>query len=410
MSDSNIISNAGVIGSGTMGGGIAMAFANAGFPVTMVDTDAQALDRGMATIRRNYAQSVARGRISASEAEARLERIRLTHELGELAGVDIVTEAVFEDMPIKLDLIARLDGILRPDAIIASNTSTLDIDTMAAATRLPDRFVGMHYFSPAHVMKLLEIVRGRATSELTIARSVALAQALGKVPVVVGVCFGFVGNRMLFARAAESERTLLEGATPFENDAALTAFGFPMGQHAMMDLSGLDVEWRIRQPRGEVRPVSDRLVEMKRWGQKTGAGFYRYEEGNRTPLRDPEIEHMCRDIGAGLGFAMRSFTSNELLERQLYPLVNEGARLLDEGIAASAEDIDTIWRLGYGWPADKIGPMSWADTIGAATICKRLDDFAAGRSDASQLEPAPLLRRMAESQQRFVTAVEALTS
>jgi 3-hydroxyacyl-CoA dehydrogenase len=370
------ITSVGVVGSGTMGGGIAMAFANAGFPVTIVDASDEALQRGLSIIRTNYTRSVERGRLGAAEAGERIARIAGSTELADLADADIVTEAIFEDMDAKLDLFGRLDGIVRADAVLATNTSTLDVDRIAAASARPERVLGMHYFSPANVMKLLEIVRGARTAPEVVEKASRLGVALGKVPVVVGVCFGFVGNRMLFARAAESERALLEGSTPMRNDAALTTFGFPMGQHEMMDLSGLDVEWRIRQPRGEKRPVSDRLYAMNRWGQKTGAGFYRYDKGSRVAMRDSEVEAICRELGAALGYAQREFGDEELLERQLFPLVNEGVHILDEGIAGSAADIDAIWRHGYGWPVDRVGPMAWAETIGAARLCDGLERFS----------------------------------
>lgn len=369
-----------------------MAFANAGFDVTVVDASEEALARGLATIRRNYDSSVRRGRLDAAEAGARLARIRGSSDLDDLAAVDITVEAIFEDMQAKLDLLDRLERIVQPRSIIATNTSTLDVDAMAAGMIRPERFLGMHFFSPANVMKLLEIVRGAATAAETVDAAVALARRLDKIPVVVGVCFGFVGNRMLFARAAESERALLEGSTPAQNDAVLKQFGFPMGQHEMMDLSGLDVEWRIRQPRGEVRPISDALHAMNRWGQKTGAGFYRYEAGARTAIADPEVDALCRETGERLGFPQRDFTDEELLERQLYPLVNEGVRILDEGIASSTEDIDTIWRHGYGWPAEHVGPMAWADAVGISRISSRLTELAETSGNDS-LRPARLMER-----------------
>jgi 3-hydroxyacyl-CoA dehydrogenase len=389
------IRRAGVVGSGTMGGGIAMAFANAGIPVTLVDVSAEALERGLSVIRTNYQRSVDRGRLESAEAEARIARITGSTQLEDLANVDLVTEAVFEDMAVKIDLFGRLDAIVREDTILATNTSTLDIDEMAKASAHPERVLGMHYFSPANVMKLLEIVRGAKTSPAVIETARTVGLALGKIPVVVGNCFGFVGNRMLFARAAESERLLLEGATPAQNDKALTDFGFPMGQHEMMDLSGLDVEWRIRKPRGEVRPVSDRLYETNRWGQKTGAGFYKYEKGTRGAVADADVEALCRELGEQLGYTQRTFTQDELLERQLFPLVNEGVRIMEEGMADSLEDIDSIWRNGYGWPADKVGPMAWADQVGAAHIVERLSKFAAETSNP-QLAPAASLQKAAE--------------
>jgi 3-hydroxyacyl-CoA dehydrogenase len=385
---------AAVIGAGTMGGGIAMAYAGAGIPVTLIERERAALDRGLEVIRANWQASVRRGRLDAEEAERRFARIAGSLDLGASAEADIVTEAAFEDMAVKLELFRTLDRIAPPTTLLASNTSTLDVDAMADATARPERVLGMHYFSPAHVMRLVEVVRSRATAPAAVARAVAIAERLGKLPVVVGVCFGFVGNRMLFKRAEQAELAMLRGSTPAENDAALVEFGFPMGHHAMMDLAGLDVEWRIRAPRGEARPVSDRLYEMGRWGQKRGAGYYRYEPGDRTPRPDPAVEALIRETAVRLGLPQRAFTRQQLLERQLYPMVNEGARILEEGIADSAADIDVIWVNGFGWPAALGGPMRWADGVGLPRLCNTLDRLAEEDGDPS-LRPAALLRDLA---------------
>jgi 3-hydroxyacyl-CoA dehydrogenase len=323
-----------------------------------------------------------------------------TTDIEAVADADLVIEAVFEEMPVKKAVFARLDAVCRPDAVLATNTSTLDVDEIAAATTRPERVLGMHFFSPAHVMRLLETVRGARTAKPTIATAMAVGRRLGKVPVLVGVCYGFVGNRMLHQRGKEAERLLLEGARPEQVDRVLYDFGFPMGPFAMADLAGLDVGWRIRRGRGERAPIADRLCELGRFGQKTGAGFYRYE-GDRTPRTDPEVEGIIADISAALGVARRPIADEEILQRLLYPMVNEGARILEEGIALRASDIDVIWVYGYGWPVYRGGPMFWADSVGLGTIRDGMLELRrrTGRDDWT---PAPLLARLAAEGRGFL--------
>ncbi|HEY0440950.1 MAG TPA: 3-hydroxyacyl-CoA dehydrogenase NAD-binding domain-containing protein, partial [Xanthobacteraceae bacterium] len=388
------IKRAAVIGAGTMGGGIAMCFANAGIPVTVVETGQEALDRGLNTVRKNYGISVSRGGLSAEEMERRVGLIQGTTDFGAVAAADIVIEAVFEEMPIKKEVFGKLDRLTGPQAILASNTSYLDVDEIAASTSRPGSVLGMHFFSPANVMRLLEIVRGKETATDVLATAVAIGRKIGKVPAVVGVCHGFVGNRMLRARSIEGERLLLEGALPHEVDAAILEFGFPMGPFAMGDLAGLDVSWRMRKAQGLRAEIADSLCERGRFGQKTGKGFYLYEAGSRTPQPDPEVEQLIVEAARRLGGSRRSIGKEEIVERLLFPMINEGARILDEGIARRPGDIDVIWVYGYGWPVWRGGPMFYADQVGLAHIRDRLVQFAKQSNDP-RLEPAPLLNRLA---------------
>ncbi len=391
-----------VIGAGTMGGGIAMTFANAGLPVTVVETTEEALERGLAAIRKNYASTAARGGLSQAAMDERLALIQGTTDFGAIAKADFIIEAVFEEMDLKKRIFAELDRVAKPGAVLATNTSTLDIDEIAAATKRPQDVLGTHFFSPANIMRLLEIVRGRETADDALATAIALGRRMGKAPVVVGVCYGFVGNRMLHLRSVEAERLILEGALPHEVDQALLDFGFPMGSFAMHDLAGIDVSWRIRRARGERAEIGDALAEMGRYGQKTGAGFFRYEAGSRTPLRDPEVERMILEASQRLGIKRRAIDRKEILERLLFPMINEGARILEEGIAARASDIDVVWVYGYGWPVWRGGPMFYADEVGLPHIRDRLAEFAA-RSGDKALEPAPLLKRLAEEGRGFAS-------
>jgi 3-hydroxyacyl-CoA dehydrogenase len=384
------VGKAAVIGAGTMGSGIAMCFANAGIPVVLLDATAEALDRGLEAAARNYSTSVKRGSLSAEAAERALSRITRSLAYEDLAGADIVIEAVFEEMPIKQDVMRRVDAIAKSGAIVASNTSTLDIEALAGATQRPQSVIGTHFFSPANVMRLLEVVRGAKTSWPTIATTLALAKKIGKVAVLSGNCDGFIGNRMLARRVTEAQRLLQEGALPHEVDAALTDFGMAMGHFAVDDLSGLDVSMRIRRRRGTVEPIADRLCELGRFGQKTGKGYYRYDAGSRTPIRDPDVERIIVETSAELGVERRAISAAEIVERIVYPMVNEGARILAEGIALRPEDIDIVWIYGYGWPAWRGGPMYHADRVGLAVVRDRLAEFAKRSRDAS-LEPAPLL-------------------
>ncbi|MFQ5773344.1 MAG: 3-hydroxyacyl-CoA dehydrogenase NAD-binding domain-containing protein [Kiloniellaceae bacterium] len=400
------IASAGVIGCGTMGGGIAMNFANAGIPVQVIEVSRAALDNGLGVIRKHYAGSVSRGRISQDQMDARIALIRGTTDYGDIAPADIVIEAVFEEMDLKKEVFANLDRFCKPEAILATNTSTLDVDEIAAATSRPDKVIGTHFFSPANVMRLMENVRGEKTSKETIATVMRLSRTIGKVGVLVGVCDGFVGNRMLYAYTRQANFLLEEGALPQQVDKVITDFGFPMGPFAMGDLAGLDVGWRIRRRRAKTRPkaeryspIADRICEMGRFGQKTGAGWYRYEAGSRTPVPDPEIEALIVSVSDELGIARREIDDQEILERCLYPLINEGARILEEGIAIRASDIDVIWIYGYGFPAYRGGPMFHADRIGVKTVYDAMRGLHDVHGD--MLQPAPLLEELAKSGRRF---------
>jgi len=396
------VKRAAVIGAGTMGGGIAMCFANAGIPVTVVDTGAEALARGLDVVKRNYHNTAARGGLMADEMEARIGRIAGATDLAAVADADIVIEAVFEDMDVKQDVFSMLDRIVKPGAVIASNTSYLDIDLLARSTARPQAVVGMHFFSPANVMRLLEVVRGAATSPETLATAIAVGRKLGKVPAVVGVCHGFVGNRMLRLRSVEAERLLLEGALPQDIDGALTGFGFPMGPFAMADLAGLDVGWRMRKAQGLTAPIADQLCERGRYGQKTSRGFYLYEPGSRTPKPDPEVERLIADTAAQRGIARSALRKDEIVERLLFPMINEGARILREGIARRSGDIDVIWVYGYGFPVHRGGPMHYADGVGLPYICDWLAAFAHKTGDYRH-RPAPLLEELAAAGKGFAS-------
>ncbi|MCJ2026254.1 3-hydroxyacyl-CoA dehydrogenase NAD-binding domain-containing protein [Methylobacterium sp. J-067] len=394
------IARAAVIGAGTMGGGIAMCFANAGIPVTVIETEQGALGQGLDRVRGLYAGSAKRGSISETERDARINRITGAVGLAHAAEADIVIEAAFEEMGVKRAIFTELDRIAKPGAILATNTSYLDVNAIAAVTSRPQDVLGMHFFSPANVMRLVEVVRAEKTAPDALATALDLGRRLNKLPVAVGVCFGFVGNRILEKRSKAGERLLLEGAFPHEIDAAVTEFGFRMGPYAMSDLAGLDIGWRSRKDFGGRAPVADSLAEMGRYGQKTGRGFYLYPEGARAGTRDPEVETLIERVSAEHGITRRRFSTDEIIARLMYPMVNEGARILDEGIAARPGDIDTIWINGYNWPAWRGGPMHWADGVGLDRIAADLHRFAAETGDDS-LEPAPLLKRLAAEGGRF---------
>ncbi len=400
------VTQAAVIGAGTMGGGIAMCFANAGIPVTLIETSAEALASGIERVGSTYDISVRRGSLAPEARAARMALITGKAGLDAAADADLVVEAVFEEMALKREVFAALDCIARPGAVLATNTSYLDVNAIAAATGRPQDVLGMHFFSPANVMKLLEVVRGAATSAEALATAVQIGSRLAKVPVVVGVCHGFVGNRMLAARSVQAERLLIEGALPQDVDAAITGFGFRMGPFAMSDLAGLDIGWRIRKATGKTAPVADALCEAGRFGQKTGKGYYLYQPGDRTPRPDPEVARLIEAVSARLGIARRPIAAAEIVERLIYPMINEGARILDEGIAARPGDIDVVWLHGYNWPAWRGGPMHHADSIGLAEVAARLAAFAAQSGDAS-LAPAPLLQRLAARGEGFATLREA---
>ena len=400
------IESAAIVGAGTMGRGIATCFANAGIPVRLMDSDPEALERAVAGIRSEYEGRVKRGRVGAAEAEARIELIEPIETLEGVASADLVIEAVFEEMPLKEEVFRALDSVCGEGAIIASNTSYLDVNHLADI--VPGRrgnVLGLHFFSPAQVMRLLEVVRTDSASPETLASVLALAKRLGKVAVVAGVCHGFVGNRMLEGYTREVRFLLEEGASPVEIDSALTEFGMAMGPCAVADLAGLDVSWRkrkadahLRDPSKRYSAVADRLCELGRFGQKTGAGYYRYKPGSRTPVPDPEVDALIAEVAAESGINRRTIGADEIVKRCLYPLVNEGARILDEGIALRASDIDIVWINGYGFPRWRGGVMHWADEIGLAAVHATI-----ARLDESQdhWEPAPLLSRLASEGKGF---------
>jgi 3-hydroxyacyl-CoA dehydrogenase len=394
------IARAAVIGAGTMGGGIAMCFANAGIPVTVVETGRDLLQKGLDRVGANYRTTISRGGLSAEEMERRMGLINGVTEFDAVGEADVVIEAVFEEMAVKKQVFADLDRQTKTNAVLATNTSTLDVNEIARATTRPRDVLGMHFFSPANVMRLLEIVRGEQTSFEALATAVALGRRLGKVPVTVGVCYGFVGNRMLARRSVETERLLLEGALPQEIDTAVAGFGFPMGPCAMMDLAGLDVGWRIRQGRGEHTLIEDTLCEAGHYGQKTGKGYFRYDAGSRTPVPDPEVEKLILEASSRLGINRRPIPQEQIIERMILPMINEGARILEEGIATRPSDIDVIWVYGYGWPVWRGGPMYYADRLGLAHLRDRLS-FYADRSRDETLQPAPLLQRLAREGRGF---------
>jgi len=393
------ITKAAVLGAGTMGGGIAMNFASVGIPVTVVEVNREALDRGLGVVRKNYEATASKGRLTAADVEKRMGLIQGTTDFGAIADADIVIEAVFEEMPIKKEVFAKIDKLCKRDAVLATNTSTLDVNEIASATARPESVIGMHFFSPANVMRLLEVVRGAKTSKVAVATAMAVGRRIAKVPVCVGVCYGFVGNRMLHQRGREAEKLILEGALPQQVDKVLYDFGFPMGPFAMGDLAGLDVGWRIRKGRGVKSPVADRICELGRFGQKTGAGYFRYEKGDRTPRPDPEVEKLILEVAREQGIQRRAIPEQEILERLLYPMVNEGAKILEEKIAIRASDIDVIWIYGYGWPVYRGGPMFWADSIGLKAVRDRMREF--GRRGAEGWEPATLLDRLVDGGKGF---------
>jgi 3-hydroxyacyl-CoA dehydrogenase len=399
------IKSAAVVGAGTMGGGIAMVLANAGIPVLLKETDEAALNRGLATIELNYANSVKRGRFSQQVADERLKRITPTLGYDDFSNADLIIEAVFEGMALKKEVFSELDRICKPGAILASNTSTLSIDEIASSTSRPEFVIGTHFFSPANVMRLLEVVRGAVTSREVIATCMQLSKALGKVGVLVGNCRGFVGNRMFGPYRREAQFLVEEGAAVEAVDRALTEFGMAMGPLATGDLAGLDVGWRIRkeyrhlEKPGIRQPFAeDRLCELGRYGQKTGAGWYQYDDQRRaTP--DPAVDEYLRKWVAEAGIAQRQVSSEEILDRCLYALVNEGARILEEGYALRASDIDIIYLNGYGFPAYRGGPMWYADTIGLKQVVQRVSEFQ--RQHGETWQPAPLLKRLADAGRTF---------
>ena len=399
------VASAAIIGAGTMGTGIAMAFANAGIPVLIKDADQSALDRGLASVRKNYEQSVKRGRLTPQQVEERLALIQPQLGYEGFERADLIVEAVFENMALKKEIFASLDKIAKAGCLLASNTSSLDIDEIAATTSRQQDVVGLHFFSPANVMRLVEIVRGRATSLETIATALGVAKKLKKVGVLVGNCPGFVGNRMFLPYMREAQFLVEEGATPEQVDAALYGCGMAMGIFAVDDMAGIDVGWRVRQENrkyekpGQRTPlVLDKLYAMGRLGQKTGAGWYRYGD-DRKPIPDPEVNALIESTAREANIARRSVTNDEIVERCIYIMINEGARILEEGFALRANDIDIIYLSGYGFPAYRGGPMWYADTVGLPAICKRIREFRDAHGERWEL--ASLLERLAAEGSTF---------
>jgi len=394
------IGSVAVIGAGTMGGGIAMNFAQAGIPVMLVETGREALDRGLALVRKNYETSVQRGRFSAQQVEGFLERISGTTEYQDISAADAVIEAVFENMAVKKEVFAKLDAVCKPDCILATNTSYLDINEIAAATNRPGQVIGAHFFSPANVMKLLEVVRAEKTADDVIVTFMQLAKTIGKIPVLVGVCHGFVGNRMLKGYARQAQLLLLEGATPEQVDNTMQAWGMAMGPLAVGDLAGLDIGYRSRRDQG-IEPCSqmetalpDTLVEMERLGQKSGAGYYRYDPDTRRRQSDPEVEALIESLARKWGVTRRQIGEQEIIDRLVLALVNEGAAIVDEGIASRPGDVDVVYLNGYGFPRWRGGPMHYADSLGLDEVIARLEALQQQTGDPCW-QPAALLRRLA---------------
>ena len=394
------IRSAAVLGAGTMGGGISMAFANAGVAVKVLDVNPEALARGRALIERNYATSVSRGSTSQAAMDKALGLISTASDFAEIGDADVVVEAVFEEMGVKKEVFAKLDAVMKPGAVLATNTSYLDIDEIASATTRPGDVVGTHFFSPANVMRLEENVRGAQTSPEVLATVTALAKQLGKVAVMAGNRFGFIGNRMLSVYGRESDFLLEEGATPTQIDAALMDFGFPMGMYRMRDMAGLDIGYKTRKAAAATRDpslrystVADQLVEMGRLGQKSGSGYYRYE--GRNPIPDPEVEDLVRRTAAEAAIPQREIAAGEIVNTLMAAMVNEGARILEEGIAARASDIDLVYVYGYGFPRWQGGPMFWAEQRGLAAVLADVERLHAAQGD--RWAPAPLLRERAEA-------------
>ena len=395
-----------VIGAGTMGGGIAMAFANIGIPVTLIDADAKGLDRGLTRVQANYAGSVERGKLDAGEMQARLALIRGSLRIEDVADADLVVEAVFEDLGLKQQIFRQLDALARPGAILATNTSGLDIDAIAAATQRPQDVVGAHFFSPAHVMKLLEVVRAERTAPDVIATMMDLGRRLGKVAVLARVYPGFIGNALFRNYTREAHFLVEDGALPHEVDAALKKFGYAMGIFAVHDMAGNDVGYQTRKAQMATRPSDRRwndlilkLCDQGRLGQKSGKGWYRYEAGDRTPQRDPELEAFIVAESARMGIARKPIGEEEILKRCLYGMVNEGAKLLEQGIALRPSDIDITYLTGYGFPAHQGGPMYLADRIGLPKVLADIERLHA--EYGFWWDPAPLLRRLVREGRSF---------
>ncbi len=392
------IANVGVLGAGTMGGGIAMNFANVGIPVTLVEKDKAALDRGIGVIRKNYERTAQRGRMTAAQVEERMALITPSLDKASFADKDLVIEAVFENMDLKKAVFSELDTICKEGAILATNTSALDVNVIAAQTKRPEDVIGLHFFSPANVMRLLEMVRGEKTGRDVVATCLATARSIKKIAVVVGVCPGFVGNRMLFQRGIEANQLILEGATPWQVDQVIYDFGFPMGPFAMSDLAGLDIGWSAEKSSSST--IREILCESGRRGQKNGKGYYVYDRESRASAPDPEVLEIIRAFAKKKGVAQREVSDQEILERCLYPMVNEGARILDEGMAIRSSDIDVVWVNGYGWPVYRGGPMFWADSLGLGKVAAKIEENHA-QLGGDHWKVSPLLARLAKEAKGF---------
>jgi 3-hydroxyacyl-CoA dehydrogenase len=401
--DTGRFASAAIVGAGNMGTGIALAFLAAGIRVCLIDTSAEAVEGGRSRIEAALAQDLERGRIDATEHTRRLALLRTATALADAADADVIVEAIFEDLKLKQELFAALDTIAAPHALLATNTSTLDIGRIAAATRRPGAVVGLHFFNPAQVMRLIEVVRSPQTNAATIATAQALARRLGKVPVVVGICDGFVGNRLMITREREAARLLLDGALPAQIDRVLREFGLPMGTFELQDMAGgIALTYHARKKAGQSDWLIEQLFERGRTGQRAGKGYYRYEPGKRAPIVDPEVSALIEQASAVAGITRRTIADDEIRDRLILPMINEGAKLVDEGIVERASDIDLVWQFGYGWPDWKGGPMYHADVLGAAHVVERLQALRDAHGD--RFAPAPLLVRLARSGQGLVNA------
>lgn len=409
MSTSLDIRQVAVIGAGTMGRGIVISLASAGLSVLWLDSNRPTLDAGLSAIEQIWSQQVVKQRISQPEAEANRQRVQAVHDYAALAEVDLVIEAVYESLELKQEIFRALDRQLKPQAILASNTSALDIDAIAAVTARPQQVLGLHFFSPAHVMKLLEVIRGARTDSAVLDAACRLGERIGKVVVVAGNCPGFIGNRMLASYVAEARKLLLEGALPHQVDAVLQQFGFAMGPFRMYDVVGIDLEWRARQLAGEgmeapLVQVDNALCDLGRFGQKTGHGYYSYPEDSRHAEHDPQVDALVLEISHGLGYRRREISKQEILERCLLALINEGAKILEEKIAANSHDIDQVWLNGYGFPKDTGGPMRWADAQGLPLIAARLEHLQSLFGECWR--PAALIRQLIADGRHFFNVQE----
>lgn len=391
------IKKVGIIGAGTMGGGITMNFVNAGIPVTLVEAKQEFLDRGLGVIKKNYDITASKGKMTAEDVEKRVGLIKGTIDMDDLSDVDLVIEAVYENMDLKKEIFRKLDGICKQGAILATNTSYLDVNEIAAQTKRPEYVLGLHFFSPANVMRLLEIVRAEKTSKSVLATSLAIAKKIKKIAVMVGVCHGFAGNRMFSQRRRESEKLILEGALPGQVDKVIYDFGFPMGPFVLYDLIGIDLGWNKETSKGD--SIRDLLCEQGRFGLKNGKGYYNYDQGSRLPKPAPEIDQLIIDFSEKKGYTRREISDEEILQRCIYPIINEGAKILEEGIAVRPSDLDVIWINGYGWPVYRGGPMFYADLVGLDKILDVMKKFQATHGD--DFKPAPLLEKLVREGKGF---------